>query len=57
MPAPTPPAILQIGKRPIIDYVTKDYDGFREGMLALIPQLLPNWSDRSDSDFGVGARS
>ncbi|HZJ64910.1 MAG TPA: putative baseplate assembly protein [Kofleriaceae bacterium] len=53
MPAPTPPAILQIGKRPIIDYVTKDYDGFREGMLALIPQLMPNWSDRSESDFGV----
>src|SRR5262245_50808612 len=53
MPAPTPPKILQIGKRPIIDYVTKDFDGFREGMLALIPQLLPNWSDRSESDFGV----
>lgn len=53
MPAPTPPNILQTGKRPIIDYVTKDYDGFRAGMLALIPQLLPNWSDRSESDFGV----
>jgi uncharacterized phage protein gp47/JayE len=52
MPA-APPKILQVGKRPIIDYVTKDYDGFREGMLALIPQLLPNWSDRSESDFGV----
>jgi uncharacterized phage protein gp47/JayE len=53
MPAPTPPNILQTGKRPIIDYVTKDFDGFRAGMLALIPQLLPNWSDRSESDFGV----
>lgn len=53
MAAPTPPRIVQVGKRPIIDYVTKDYDGFREGMLALIPQLLPNWSDRSESDFGV----
>jgi uncharacterized phage protein gp47/JayE len=53
MPAPLPPRILQIGRRPIIDYVTKDYDGFREGMLALIPQLLPSWSDRSESDFGV----
>jgi uncharacterized phage protein gp47/JayE len=53
MPAPTPPRILQIGKRPIIDYVTKDYEGFREAMLALIPQLLPSWSDRSESDFGV----
>ena len=53
MAAATPPRILQIGNRPIIDYVTKDYDGFREGMLALIPQLLPSWSDRSESDFGV----
>ena len=53
MPAPAPPQILQIGKRPIIDYLTKDYDGFRAGMLALIPQLLPSWSDRSESDFGV----
>lgn len=53
MPAPTPPKILQVGKRPIIDYVTKDFDGFREGMLALIPQLLPSWSDRTESDFGV----
>jgi hypothetical protein len=53
MTAPTPPKILQVGTRPIIDYLTKDYDGFREGMLALIPQLLPNWTDRSESDFGV----
>src|SRR5262245_30837948 len=53
MATATPPRILQVGKRPIIDYVTKDYDGFREGMLALIPQLLPSWSDRSESDFGV----
>jgi len=49
----TSPRIQQVGKRPLIDYVTKDYDGFRAGMLALIPQLLPNWSDRSESDFGV----
>lgn len=53
MPTPTAPRIQQIGKRPIIDYVTKDYDGFRESMLALIPQLLPSWTDRSESDFGV----
>lgn len=53
MPAPTPPNIIQTGKRPIIDYVTKDYEGFRASMLALIPQLLPSWSDRSESDFGV----
>lgn len=53
MTVPTPPRIAQIGKQPIIDYVTKDYTGFRQGMLDLIPLLLPNWTDRSESDFGV----
>jgi hypothetical protein len=53
MAAPTPPKIVQLGKQPIIDYVTKDYAGFRQGMLDLIPLLLPNWTDRSESDFGV----
>jgi hypothetical protein len=53
MSVPTPPRIGQVGKRPIIDYVTKDYEGFRQGMLAQIPLLLPNWTDRSESDFGV----
>ena len=38
---------------PVIDYVTKDYDGFKQAMLARIPQLLPSWTDRGESDFGV----
>lgn len=38
---------------PVIDYVTKDYDGFRQAMLSRIPQLLPSWTDRGESDFGV----
>ena len=41
------------GRRPVIDYLTKDYDGFKQGMLAQIPLLLPEWKDRSESDFGV----
>lgn len=53
MSAPSPPNIVQVGKQPIIDYVTKDYAGFRQGMLNLIPLLLPNWTDRSENDFGV----
>lgn len=50
---PTPPVVVERAKRPIIDYVTKDYAGFRDGMLAQIPLLLPNWTDRSEADFGV----
>jgi hypothetical protein len=53
MTLPAPPKIVQVGKRPIIDYVTKDYEGFKQGMLGLIPQLLPNWTDRTENDFGV----
>lgn len=36
-----------------IDYVTKDYEGFRQLMLDLIPQYTPEWTDTSQSDFGV----
>jgi hypothetical protein len=53
MAAPTPPTVVQIGKQPVIDYVTKDYAGFRQGMLDLIPLLLPSWTDRGENDFGV----
>ncbi len=35
------------------DYVTKDYEGFRQLMLDLIPQYAPEWTDTSQSDFGV----
>jgi uncharacterized phage protein gp47/JayE len=47
------PIIVSTGRRPIIDYVTKDYDGFRQAMLNQIPLLLPNWTDRSETDFGI----
>jgi len=58
MTQPLPPHIGELvtatgAKQPIIDYVTKDYAGFRQGMLDLIPLLLPQWTDRSESDFGV----
>lgn len=36
-----------------IDYVTKDYEGFRQLMIDLIPQYAPEWTDTSQSDFGV----
>src|SRR5262245_15753557 len=53
MATAAPPRVVVTGKRPIIDYVTKDYDGFRRGMLDQIPLLLPSWTDRDESDFGV----
>lgn len=42
-------------KRPLrkIDYVTKDYEGFRQMMVDLIPIYTPEWTDTSQSDFGI----
>lgn len=36
-----------------IDFVTKDYEGFRQLMIDLIPQYTPEWTDTSQSDFGI----
>jgi hypothetical protein len=41
------------GRQSRIDYVTKDYEGFKQGMLNQIPLLLPDWTDRGEADFGV----
>lgn len=36
-----------------IDYITKDYEGFRQLMIDLIPQYTQEWTDTSQSDFGI----
>lgn len=36
-----------------VDYTTKDYHGYREDMVELIPQKLPEWTDRSPNDPGI----
>jgi hypothetical protein len=53
MSAPAPARIGAVGRQPVIDYLTKDYAGFRQGMLDQIPLLFPRWTDRSEADFGV----
>ena len=37
-----------------LDYVTKDYEGFRQLMLDLIPQYAPEWTDTSQSNSKAG---
>jgi hypothetical protein len=39
--------------QPTLDYLTKDYTGFRTLMLDRLATLLPNWSDRNAADPGV----
>lgn len=40
------------GKK-VIDYMARDYDSFRQAMIDLIPEKLPEWTDRSEADFGI----
>ncbi len=37
----------------VIDYMAKDYDSFRQAMIDLIPEKLPEWTDRTETDFGI----
>jgi hypothetical protein len=45
------PAAFPAG--PAIDYLSKDYEGFRRLMLDRLRTLLPNWHDQSPADLGV----
>lgn len=39
--------------KPTIDYTSKDYEAFRNDMLGLIQRKMPEYTDFSESDFGV----
>jgi hypothetical protein len=39
--------------RQVIDYLARDYDSFRQALIDLIPSKLPEWTDRSEADFGI----
>jgi hypothetical protein len=39
--------------RQVIDYLARDYNSFRQAMIDLIPAKLPEWTDRSEADFGI----
>ncbi|NIV37303.1 MAG: putative baseplate assembly protein, partial [Anaerolineae bacterium] len=38
---------------PIIDYLAKDYAGFRKLMLDRLSVVLPDWQERSPADIGI----
>jgi uncharacterized phage protein gp47/JayE len=42
-----------VGGRQVIDYLARDYASIRRELLDLIPQKLPEWTDRTEADFGV----
>jgi hypothetical protein len=39
--------------RQVIDYLSRDYNSFRQAVVDLIPLKLPEWTDRSEADFGI----
>jgi hypothetical protein len=39
--------------RPVIDYLARDYQGFRRLMLDRLSLLVPGWQERSAADLGV----
>ena len=47
-----PPALgaPRVGADPIVDYLAKDYDGFRRLMLDRLAQLVPGWTERNPAD-------
>ena len=42
-----------VGVEPDIDYLAKDYQGFRRLMLDRLSLLVPGWTERSAADLGV----
>lgn len=38
---------------PVVDYTSRDFASLRQDLLNAIPSYLPEWTNRSDNDFGV----
>jgi hypothetical protein len=51
-PPPCPPPAEPAGG-PLIDYLAKDYASFRQGLLDLLPTLVPGWVERHEADLGI----
>lgn len=43
----------KVEDEPLIDYMAKDYASFRQLLLDRIPQLNPDWLERSPADIGI----
>ena len=37
----------------MIDYLTKDYAGFRKALLDFIPTRMPVWTEQNEADLGM----
>jgi hypothetical protein len=48
-PPPPPPAELPV----VIDYLAKDYSGFRQALLDFVSVRTPAWIERNEADLGM----
>src|SRR5689334_10308826 len=39
--------------RQVIEYLARDFNSFRNALVNLIPAKVPEWTDRSEADFGI----
>lgn len=51
--APVTTCEPEVAGAPDIDYLAKDYSGYRRLITDRLSQLLPDWRDRSPADLGV----
>ncbi len=52
-PQPLPSPKIETGKAPEIDYLTKDYQSFRNLMLDRMSALAPKWTERNPGDMTI----
>jgi hypothetical protein len=50
---PAAPPVAAAGERPAIDYLTKDYLGFRQALLDFVGTRFPGWKERNEADLGI----
>jgi hypothetical protein len=44
---------VNLWKRPVIDYSSRDFESIRDDMLRTIPYFCEEWTDFNPSDFGI----
>lgn len=49
---PSPPA-AEPADAVVVDYLTKDYAGFRQALLDFLPTRQPGWTERNEADVGM----
>ncbi|KAB7647943.1 putative baseplate assembly protein [Polymorphobacter fuscus] len=52
-PADTPPCPVPVHAAPALDYLARDYQGFRQLLLDRLALTMPGWTERHAPDLGI----